>query len=57
MIVHNENEKDNALCIALLYRYRTHICTNFSFALTFYTIKYNKILYYNIYIIKLLANF
>jgi len=25
MIVDNESDKDNTLCIALLYRYRTHI--------------------------------
>jgi len=35
-IVNNESDKDNTLCIALLYRYRTHIRTNFSFALIFY---------------------
>jgi len=34
-IVDNENDKDNTLCIALLYRYRTHICTIFSNALIF----------------------
>jgi len=35
-IVDNESEKDNMLCIAL-YRYRTHIRTNFSFTLIVYT--------------------
>jgi len=37
MIVDNESDKDNTLCIVLLYRYRTHIRTNFFNALIFYT--------------------
>jgi len=36
-IVDNESDKDNTLCIAQLYQYRTYIRTNFSFALIFYT--------------------